>query len=538
MQPSVGTKAASDTSKELKETTDQQIILAGQETADQCSAMPMRNASDSDAKGSGSDCTTWLLGALFHCQSSVARGLVVRLVTRLVQRVASSGDVGVQHAAHFVRDLLSIGLAHATTYWGDAQPFCDLIRCLVALPPPLHTRLAQSAWLENDAVAKLIAYIIGQATLMLPTSLGELLVSYPRPQRGAQPIRSTAEMGNNEGTALLLEPIAGLLDTEAACAALKHAATTPRQGDGTGLPDAGSTEDSTQQAAADAPYAVDGRTDHQSEALLEAVVIEVEDASMQRRGGSAGSPLPSLGPGPKISDLICSAAFVSSAVSAYARAGSSSMTELSDPLLRCVERGCRHSSERAGIVLREALRGLRSDGELAAGLCAQLLLHLLGRCGDDERVADERRRIALSKEEGGLHALLAELLKDDGTTAEVPRKEDAARKEEEDRTPWTESTRCYLCITTLLEVHTMSTESGAWLEDSLGVDEVELMLRWLKDASRTAALGKQVESRARLLGLRRRGGWERTESQQTTLEQLRSLSRAVSAKVKARARYG
>ena len=69
-------------------------------------------------------------------------------------------------------------------------------------------------------------------------------------------------------------------------------------------------------------------------------------------------------------------------------------------------------------------------------------------------------------------------------------------------------------------------------EELAAADEVEAMLRWLKEASRSPALGRAVE-RARLLGIRRGGRYERTEGGERKLGQLRALQRAVAARAKA-----
>ena len=71
-------------------------------------------------------------------------------------------------------------------------------------------------------------------------------------------------------------------------------------------------------------------------------------------------------------------------------------------------------------------------------------------------------------------------------------------------------------------------QAAEWLEDVIALEEVDSIVRWLKDASRTAALGRAVE-KSRFLGVPRRRGtctYERTESQQNMLEQLRALQRA------------
>ena len=94
---------------------------------------------------------------------------------------------------------------------------------------------------------------------------------------------------------------------------------------------------------------------------------------------------------------------------------------------------------------------------------------------------------------------------------------------EEGSTGFSEAARCYMCIRLVLEVNTSSKAAAQWLDDILNAEDVELMVRWLKEASRTAALGKATE-KARFLGVaRRRGSYERTESQAHTLEQLKGV---------------
>jgi hypothetical protein len=245
-------------------------------------------------------------------------------------------------------------------------------------------------------------------------------------------------------------------------------------------------------------------------------------------------------PPPPPADLVCSAAFVSRAVGACARAGVGAGSEPAEALLRCLERGCRGSLERAGIVLREALRGLRSEEtELGAGLCAAVLVHLLTRLGWEE--SEQTRELFAStcrREGGGLVGIALELLQatpPDGSGSAVAAAEDSGGTSAAAAAPplWTECARVYLCITTLLDVHGSGERAGGWTEELLvGGDDVEAMLRWLKEASRSPALGRSVE-RARLLGIRRGGRYERTEGGERSLEQLRALQRAVQARAKA-----
>ena len=80
-----------------------------------------------------------------------------------------------------------------------------------------------------------------------------------------------------------------------------------------------------------------------------------------------------------------------------------------------------------------------------------------------------------------------------------------------------------MCIRLILEINASSEAAAAWLDAHLSAEEVEQMVRWLKEASRTPALGRAVE-RGRFLGVaRRRGAYERTELQQNTIEQLKGI---------------
>ena len=83
-----------------------------------------------------------------------------------------------------------------------------------------------------------------------------------------------------------------------------------------------------------------------------------------------------------------------------------------------------------------------------------------------------------------------------------------------------------MCLRVLLDLSAASTQIAQWLEDVLSAEEIETALKWLKEATRSPALGKVVE-RSRFLGVaRRRAGYERTDEQQAALDQLKAIQRA------------
>jgi len=182
------------------------------------------------------------------------------------------------------------------------------------------------------------------------------------------------------------------------------------------------------------------------------------------------------------------------------------------------------------VVLAEALRTMRMEVEAAAEMCAQLLLHVLTRLADDGLLP--LRCSMVLKRPAGLIGLVLELVNasppERGRAAEAGengvREADGGDRSREG-CAFSESARCYLCMRVLLSL-TEEPRIAQWLDDVLLAEELDIMVRWLRDASRTAALGRAVE-RGRFLGLaRRRGGFERTESQQNTLEQLKGLQKA------------
>jgi hypothetical protein len=189
---------------------------------------------------------------------------------------------------------------------------------------------------------------------------------------------------------------------------------------------------------------------------------------------------------------------------------------------------CTGSSARSAVVLQANVAAIRSESEPVALAHLQLLVHLL-TCLDDGLLAP-RLSVAIERPQG-LIGLVLELL--EASTLDV----DNSKPEELSFSSGTtgsgpalqgfsQASRCYMCVRAILDLCAASLEIGQWLEDTLTVEEIEAMGRWLKDASRTAALGRQVE-RSRFLGVaRRRSTFERTEEQQSTMDQLRGLLRA------------
>lgn len=72
-------------------------------------------------------------------------------------------------------------------------------------------------------------------------------------------------------------------------------------------------------------------------------------------------------------DVICTEGFIAAALHACVRSGGEGI----DALCQLTERLCRGSESRSALLLREALRGVRSDSEIMSSLSAQLLLHHL-----------------------------------------------------------------------------------------------------------------------------------------------------------------
>ena len=86
--------------------------------------------------------------------------------------------------------------------------------------------------------------------------------------------------------------------------------------------------------------------------------------------------------------------------------------------------------------------------------------------------------------------------------------------------------RCYMCINAVLDINASCRGASEWLDGALSAEDVDAMVKWLKEASKTAALGRSVE-KARLFGAsRKKAGFERTESQQVAIESLKGLRRA------------
>ena len=64
-----------------------------------------------------------------------------------------------------------------------------------------------------------------------------------------------------------------------------------------------------------------------------------------------------------------------------------------------------------------------------------------------------------------------------------------------------------------------------WIDDNLSAEEVDAMVRWLREASRTALLGRSVEKarKTSLMGFSKKNLFERTSSQKIALEALQDL---------------
>ena len=98
---------------------------------------------------------------------------------------------------------------------------------------------------------------------------------------------------------------------------------------------------------------------------------------------------------------------------------------------------------------------------------------------------------------------------------------------------FSESSRCYLSIRTLLELWREHPHASQWLSDALDAEELEMMMGWLKAASKTAALGRAVEKAPGVwnkVGLARRRSttYERTEAQEDDLAHLKAICKAIS----------
>ena len=205
-------------------------------------------------------------------------------------------------------------------------------------------------------------------------------------------------------------------------------------------------------------------------------------------------------------ELVCSAAFIGSAVSAFARSGDKGEGGQSgaEALCRILERGCHNSAERSETVLKELLNLLKSEGEAAAGLCEQILLHLLTKQNDD--LQSHRCGLALRRP-NGLIGLINEL---ESKTSDG----EEEKKDEKPAASGSSSARSLERVGKVLLVHSFTSRGergdayACCMERRLAHrGAVDAMVRWLKDASRTAALGQEKPA-ARLLGVKlgRRSG--------------------------------
>jgi len=227
-------------------------------------------------------------------------------------------------------------------------------------------------------------------------------------------------------------------------------------------------------------------------------------------------------------DLIASAAFVNSAVRICLRVGGEGL----EPMHRALELCCHGAAERAATVLQANLAALRSESEAVAHAHAQVLVRLLTKV-DDELIAT-RCAMAL-RIPHGLLALIKELVQTNppaeaASRAEVEAEAEAANGGSPPRMrPFSEAARTFLCLRVLLELHASGGTVATWLEETLAVSDVAEFLNWLKETSRTAALGKPSSARG-FLGVPRistRPRYERSDEQQAALDQLKALEKAL-----------
>ena len=93
-----------------------------------------------------------------------------------------------------------------------------------------------------------------------------------------------------------------------------------------------------------------------------------------------------------------------------------------------------------------------------------------------------------------------------------------------------DASRCYMVIRLVLELNQADGGAAGWIDAELRPEDVDAMVVWLKAASRTPALGKAAE-KGRLFGIPKvraggKGAYERTTSQQWSLESLKALKEA------------
>mmetsp|Transcript_10578 Transcript_10578/g.31258 ORF Transcript_10578/g.31258 Transcript_10578/m.31258 type:complete len:242 (+) Transcript_10578:428-1153(+) len=172
-------------------------------------------------------------------------------------------------------------------------------------------------------------------------------------------------------------------------------------------------------------------------------------------------------------------------------------------------------------VVRELVRGLRHEPERLATVYAQLLQRLL----DVEDGLLTRRCEAALQRPHGLIGYVVDFIASPSAlssagSAEPPAAGAGAGAPKQ--AGFSAAARCYLVIRLLLEVLGSSATAAAWLDAALSVAEVEAMAKWLKAASNSSMLGRSV-GRARLLSFSRRRPYERSTSQQGTLDDLKGF---------------
>ena len=85
--------------------------------------------------------------------------------------------------------------------------------------------------------------------------------------------------------------------------------------------------------------------------------------------------------------------------------------------------------------------------------------------------------------------------------------------------------------TAVLETNSSCRGASEWLDGALSAEDVDAMVKWLKEASKTAALGRSVEKARLFSASRKKVGFERTESQQLAIETLKGLRSRDSSRV-------
>ena len=249
-------------------------------------------------------------------------------------------------------------------------------------------------------------------------------------------------------------------------------------------------------------------------------------------------PLPPAADGPRASislsplaaaeaALTC-AAFVRAAAAVGARQGGVGVEPLRgvlEPLTRAPAVDAGRAAETSKLVIAELARAVRAEPEPVAAACVALLLPLLSHA---DGLQHARCDAALSMR-AGLLAYAFEVI-DRGDVSQL--KEDVPAQGADPRVvqAHSDASRCYMVIRLVLELNQADGGAAGWIDAELRPEDVDAMVVWLKAASRTPALGKAAE-KGRLFGIPKvraggKGAYERTTSQQWSLESLKALKEA------------